>query len=269
MLTMTATPIPRSLALTLYGELDISIINQLPGGRKPIETAVLSWAARSHAYDHLVKELKAGNQAYIVAPRIEDTEDNMTSVKQLEKELAKSYLKDFKFSILHAKMKPDQKENIMEAFYKGDLGAVISTSVVEVGVDNPNATIMIIESAERFGLAQLHQLRGRVGRGSKQSTCYVISSKDSEPSRRLIAMSQTNDGFKLSELDLRIRGAGALYGTRQHGPLDINIADITDKQLLQKVAKAVDNFVEKGYDSSKFPLLSRRLAHASRATFLN
>jgi len=268
-LTMTATPIPRSLALTLYGELDISIIKQLPGGRQPINTEILAWTARSHAYTSLVNSLRTGGQAYIIAPRIEDTDSDMASVRALEKELTRSYLKDVNYAVLHGRLKPELKEKIMQDFFIGKIKVVISTSVIEVGVDNPNAVVMIVESAERFGLAQLHQLRGRVGRGNKAASCFLIASKDNEPSRRLHAMAQTNDGFKLSELDLKIRGAGALYGTRQHGPLDINIADITDKQLLAQVASAVDNFIEKGYDASNYPILYKRLLRASKVTFLN
>jgi len=268
-LTMTATPIPRSLALTIYGELDISLLKELPKGRKKITTNVLSQAAKLVAYDSIKTEIKKGNQAYVVAPRIEDTGDDMANIVNLEKSLPNLVGKTVKYDIVHGTMKAEDKENVMEKFYKGSNDVLLGTTVIEVGVDNPNATVMVIEGAERFGLAQLHQLRGRIGRSDKASTCFLVTSQGFEPTRRLNAMKQTTDGFKLAQLDLKIRGPGALYGTRQHGPLDLNIADIEDVEMLKRTAKAVDRFIELGYDVSQCKLLNRRIQSMRKATFLN
>ena len=219
-LVMTATPIPRTLALILYGDLDISIIDELPPGRQPIDTIAVSKDKRDRAYNNLVRaEVEKGRQVYIVCPLVEESEAiEAKAAVDLVEELKSEFFSDLRLGLLHGKMKPSEKDETMKKFKNKELDILVSTTVIEVGVNVPNATLMIIENAERFGLAQLHQLRGRVGRGSHKSYCILIYSSKSEVySQRMSIMEETTDGFKISEKDLEIRGPGEFFGTRQHG----------------------------------------------------
>jgi ATP-dependent DNA helicase RecG len=240
-LVMTATPIPRTLALTLYGDLDVSVIDQMPPGRTPIETR---WSAPEHlpgVWDFVGREVKKGRQAYVVYPVIEQSKSNeaQLSLKSAMVEyerLQKSVFPKMRVGLLHGRMKSEEKEKVMEAFRRGDLHILVSTTVIEVGVDVPNATMMVIEHAERFGLSQLHQLRGRIGRGGEKSTCLLIAPKRvSEDAReRLETMVATNDGFAIAETDLKLRGPGEFFGTRQHGSLGFHIANpLRDREILE------------------------------------
>lgn len=267
-LSMTATPIPRSLALTLYGELDISLLDAMPPGRKTIETTLVSPNSREKLNQHILEEVEAGRQTYVVCPVI--TEDNKlqtTSAEATFKRLQTTF-RGKKVALLHGKLKPDEKIEVMEQFVSGKTDILVSTTVIEVGVNVPNATVMVIEGADRFGLAQLHQLRGRVGRSTQQSYCYIVPSDSSAPSQRLRSFVRLSDGFRLAELDLKLRGPGAIYGVSQHGVLDLRFATLTDTKLLAEVRQAVNDFV-KNDDLKKYPELSRRVRKAQAVITLN
>jgi ATP-dependent DNA helicase RecG len=240
-LTMTATPIPRTLALTAYGDLDVTTIRQMPAGRPQIHTALMKDADREAMHDLVRGELKKGRQAYIIYPLVEESEkiDLANAVTGAE-ELANGALKGFKVWLLHGRMKPQEKNDVMAAFKRGETHALVSTTVVEVGVDVPNATMLVIEHAERFGLSQLHQLRGRVGRGTETSYCVLLTPGSGGPAYdRLKAMERTRDGFKLAELDLEIRGPGEFLGTRQSGELQFQYASLVrDQFVLHEARKA-------------------------------
>ncbi len=239
-LVMTATPIPRTLALILYGDLDISIIDELPPGRQPIETIALDKSKRDNAYNSLVREeVEKGRQVYIVCPLVEESEAiEAKAATELVEELKEEYFSDLRVGLLHGKMKASEKDSIMKSFKNKEIDILVSTTVIEVGVNVPNATLMIIENAERFGLAQLHQLRGRVGRGSHKSYCILIyASKSDVCKQRMAIMEETNDGFKISEKDLEIRGPGEFFGTRQHGLPELKVANIFKHMKILKLAQ--------------------------------
>lgn len=245
-LVMTATPIPRTLALILYGDLDISIIDELPPGRQPIETIAVYKDRREKAYNKLVRsEVEKGRQVYIVCPLVEESEAiEAKAAVDLVEELKCEYFSDLRLGLLHGKMKPSEKDDIMKKFKNKELDILVSTTVIEVGVNVPNATLMIIENAERFGLAQLHQLRGRVGRGRHKSYCILIYSSKSEVcSQRMGIMEETTDGFKISEKDLEIRGPGEFFGTRQHGLPELKVANIFKHMKILKLAQQEARYI--------------------------
>ena len=245
-LVMTATPIPRTLALILYGDLDISIIDELPPGRKPIETLAIEKRKRESYYMSKVRsEIEKGRQVYVVCPLVEESETlDLKSASEVYDELRYDFFKDLRVGLLHGKMKASEKDQLMEAFKNHELDILVSTTVIEVGVNVPNASLMIIENAERFGLAQLHQLRGRVGRGSEKSYCTLIYGSKTEICRhRMAIMEETNDGFKISEKDLELRGPGDFFGTRQHGLPELRVANLFKHmkilRLVQKEAREI------------------------------
>lgn len=243
-LVMSATPIPRTLALIIYGDLDISVLDTLPSGRKKIETFAVTGKLRQRAYTFIKKQLDEGRQAYIVCPAIDDNEADLTAVISYYNNISTTSFKDYKIALLHGKMHNDEKDKVMADFYGHKIDILVSTTVVEVGVDVPNSTVMVIENADRFGLSQLHQLRGRVGRGKWQSYCILITDNVSDESKkRLKIMASISDGFKISEEDLKLRGPGDFFGDRQHGLPELKIADMsTDMEVLknaQKIAKEI------------------------------
>lgn len=245
-LVMTATPIPRTLALILYGDLDISIIDELPPGRQPIETIAIEHKRRNEAYENLVRsEVQKGRQVYVVCPLVEESEKiEATAASELVEELKREFFSDLRVGLLHGKMRPSEKDAIMDDFKNKKLDILVSTTVIEVGVNVPNATLMIIENAERFGLAQLHQLRGRVGRGKHKSYCILIyNSKTEVCKERMAIMEETTDGFKISQKDLEIRGPGEFFGTRQHGLPELKVANIFKHIKILKQAQLEARYI--------------------------
>lgn len=269
MLCMTATPIPRSLQLTVYGDLDISIINQLPKGRKPITTKIVTSGARHEVYSDIDEQIKLGRQAYIVCPVISEggTNAELKSVKAEHERLNKSIFKHRRVALLHGQMKPAEKDEVMQTFKSGKADILISTTVIEVGVDVPNATVMLIEGADRFGLAQLHQLRGRVGRGEDQSFCYLIPSGE-RISQRLRELENSNDGFYLAEADLKLRGPGEIYGRAQHGKLDLSFVNLANTIMI-KQAKEAAQWIVDNIDLLQYKQLADKVARYQRLTSLN
>jgi ATP-dependent DNA helicase RecG len=269
-LVMTATPIPRTLAMTLYGDLDVSVIDELPPGRKPITTRHIFRNRIDEVYSFIEKQLSEGRQAYIVYPLI--TESEKMDLKNLEEGYAQlcNRFCDYKIGKLHGKMKPKEKEAEMQRFASGETQILVSTTVIEVGVDVPNSTIMVIENAERFGLSQLHQLRGRVGRGAQQSYCILVTDfKLSDDTRkRMEIMTASNDGFEIAEADLKLRGPGDIEGTQQSGiAFDLKIANLAkDEQLLQFVRDIARDIVDNDPDCNREEnrVLWRRLAELKR-----
>ncbi|MFN3504773.1 MAG: ATP-dependent DNA helicase RecG [Caldimicrobium sp.] len=263
-LVMTATPIPRTLALTVYGDLEVSLIKEMPKGRKPTITKLYLHYNKEKAYEAVKEELNKGHQAYVILPLIEESENlNLKALLTYGEELKNTIFKDFKVEILHGKMSSVEKEKIMQAFKRGEIDVLISTTVVEVGVDVPNATVMVIEHAERFGLSQLHQLRGRVGRSEKQSYCFLIAyniSFHSDAYKRLQILCQTNDGFKIAEEDLKLRGPGEILGTQQSGFLEFKKADpVKDLDLLLLAKEAAFELIKKSPNLEEYPALKEEL----------
>lgn len=257
MLTMTATPIPRTLALTVHGDLDLTIIDELPKGRKPIKTAMITQSGHKYAYELIKDEIEQGRQAYVVYPLIEESETLSAKAATIEAEKFRTEIfPQFKIGLLHGKLKNEEKEQVMSDFKNKKYDILVSTTVVEVGVDVPNATVMLIENAERFGLSQLHQLRGRVGRSDLQSFCIISTSTKSQETReRLDIMTQTNDGFVIAEKDLQIRGPGEFLGVRQSGLPDLIISDLVkDAKILEMARAEAIDFV-KIYNIDTFPML--------------
>lgn len=265
-LTITATPIPRTVALTLYGDLDLSVIKELPKGRPKISTHLVPERKRGDSYQFLRKHVKAGEQVYIITPLIEES-DTLQSVKAATIEfqrLAEEVFPDLKLGLLHGRLKSKEKEQVLNDFKNHEIDILVSTSVVEVGVDIPNATIMVIEGAERFGLAQLHQLRGRIGRGTKESFCLLYTSNGSnQEASRLKNLETTFDGLKLAELDLKIRGSGEIFGLKQSGRWNLKIADLSDIELIEKTRTAAKKILEDNLTLDKYPLLQAQLASIS------
>lgn len=269
-LSLTATPIPRSLALTLYGELDISILADKPPGRQPIITEIISPNSRQQLYAKIDKQLEQGRQMFVVCPMISESDAlDASSAEKVYDELRQKAFKHRRVGLLHGKLKPTDKQKIMQQFVDHELDILVSTTVIEVGVDVPNASIMLIESPERFGLAQLHQLRGRVGRSSHQGFCYLALDDSRSPTRRLRAMVSSSDGFDLAELDLELRGPGAIYGTSQHGQLDLRIAKLTDTQLIAAARSAAQQVLERQDNLLKYKQLMTQVTRLRAVTNLN
>ena len=270
LLSLTATPIPRSLALTLYGELDISVLDAKPAGRQLIHTEIVSPNSVEPVYDDIRRDLDAGRQMFVVCPLI--TESDVLEAHSAEKiydQFRKKEFKKYRVGLLHGKMKAEDKNAVMQQFVAHELDILVSTTVIEVGVDVPNASVMMIQSAERFGLAQLHQLRGRVGRGAHKAYCYLMMSDSSAPSKRLRALESSQDGFKLAELDLELRGPGAIYGQSQHGALDLRVAKLTDVALIAAARSAAAEFIQRGENLVDYTELHRRVTKLRAVTNLN
>ena len=264
-LVMSATPIPRTLALILYGDLDVSVIDQLPPGRQPIETYAVPGSYHQRVYNFIRKLVAEGRQAYIVCPMVEENDelpDERKAVTAYAQKLQAEVFPDLKVAFVHGKMKAKEKDTVMAAFANHETDILVSTTVIEVGVDVPNAAVMVIENAERFGLSQLHQLRGRVGRGKHQSYCILISDNQNEETKqRLKVMTKTADGFKIAEEDLRLRGPGDFFGERQHGLPGLRIADIgCDTQLLKEAQQAAEELLARDPDLRDHPAAAQRVA---------
>lgn len=247
-LVMSATPIPRTLAIILYGDLHLSVVDEVPADRLPIKNCVVDTSYRKKAYDFIARQVKCGRQAYVICPMVEAGEEGtegLENVVDYSEKLKEALPRDIQVEILHGKMKPADKKRIMDAFAQGNIHVLVSTTVIEVGINVPNATVMMIENAERFGLAQLHQLRGRIGRGKEQSYCIFINgSGKGNSGERLSVLNKSNDGFFIAEEDLKLRGPGDLFGIRQSGEIEFKIADIyQDSELLKKISMTVDRLL--------------------------
>jgi ATP-dependent DNA helicase RecG len=273
LLTMTATPIPRTIALTLFGDLDISVLTEMPVGRIPVKTYLAPQAKRPGAYGWIRKQIQtSGCQVFVVCPRISDEDDDASeheetklSIKAVESEseiLKTKVFPDLRIALLHGKMKPKEKNEIMQKFKNKEFDILVTTTVVEVGIDIPNATIMVIEGAERYGLAQLHQLRGRVGRSSAQSYCVLFTTDGMSASERLSFFAKTTKGMELAEYDFRHRGPGNMYGTAQHGIGELQIANLFDFALVSATQKAAAVIAET-YAPERYPAISKRLEQYS------
>lgn len=270
LLTMTATPIPRSLQLTVFGDLDTSVLDEMPKGRQPITTTILTEVeTREKLYPKIRETVSLGQQVYWVCKAIDDDpRTETTSVKSRAAKLTRDF-PGLQIEFLHGRMKPAEKDAIMERFSKGETKILVSTTVVEVGVDVPNATLMTIENAESYGLAQLHQLRGRVGRGQAASYCYLLTSGDLQPSRRLRELEKSSDGFYLAEVDLKLRGPGEIYGALQHGALDLRIASLSDTRLIARAQADVLSFLQNPENMVKYKELMEGITKYQQLTTLN
>jgi ATP-dependent DNA helicase RecG len=246
-LLMTATPIPRTLAMAVYGDLDISVLDEMPPGRQPVRTLLRHEGERADVYDLMKRELDRGRQGYVVYPLVESSEAvELRDATTMARELARAVFHGYRVGLVHGKMKASEKDAVMRRFKAGDLQLLVSTTVIEVGIDIPNATIMVVEHADHFGLAQLHQLRGRVGRGGDAAVCVLLTPfrRGDAAHQRLQAMAHTNDGFKIAEVDLEIRGPGELLGTRQSGLPDFRVANlIRDRNILEEARKAAERWL--------------------------
>ena len=269
LLSMTATPIPRSLQLTIFGDLSVSILDELPAGRQPITTKIVSPNSTKQMWQEIEKELVAKHQIYYICKKIDDKgTSDLSNVKKESQKIAHQF-PNYNVAYLHGRMKPAEKDEIMTLFANGEIDILVSTTVVEVGVNVPNATVMVIADADQYGLSQLHQLRGRVGRGSDASYCYLINSNSDAPTRRLREIERSQDGFYLAEVDLKLRGPGELYGSLQHGALDLRIATITDTKLVHRADLLVKEFMKKGYDMVEYKELKDSVQKYQRLTTLN
>ena len=269
LLSMTATPIPRSLQLTIFGDLSVSVLDELPAGRQPITSKIVSPSSTRQMWDAVEKELAAKHQVYYICKKIDDKGASELKSVKAEVQRISQHFKNYNVAYLHGKMKPAEKDEIMTMFARGEIDILVSTTVVEVGVNVPNATVMVIADADQYGLSQLHQLRGRVGRGSAASFCYLINSTSDAPSRRLREIERSQDGFYLAEVDLKLRGPGEIYGSLQHGALDLRIATITDTRLVHQADKLVKDFISKKYDMIEYKELSAAIKKYQRLTTLN
>jgi ATP-dependent DNA helicase RecG len=255
-LNMTATPIPRTLAIVAYGDQDLSVLNEMPPGRQTIITKVAPPEHRTTVYRFIEGKMKQGQQVYVICPLIDESDTLEVKSVKTEYEQLKNIFPGFRIAMLHGKLKPEEKTHIMSEFKAGKTDLLVSTSVIEVGVDVPNASIMLIEGADRFGLSQLHQFRGRVGRGTDQSYCFLFTDANSGTTyTRLKAMTEYSDGFKLAEIDLKLRGPGEVYGIRQSGLPDLKIASITNGVLVSRVRKAAEHLVKTSPSLKKYPKL--------------
>ena len=276
LLSMTATPIPRSLALTIYGDLDLSLIDEMPKGKRIVETKLIPEKERNKAYKLVEKEIKKGNQAFVICPRIDKKEENeehswaeVKTVKQEFENLSKKVFPRFKLAMLHGKMATTEKSQIMKDFQKGKINILVSTSVIEVGIDIPKATIMIIEGAERFGLAQLHQFRGRIGRSGDKAYCFLFYNSNSQKSKaRLRALVKIQNGLELAERDLKIRGPGQFLGTKQWGLPDIAMNALDDLSLVEQARQEARKILENDPELKKNPILKRRVKKFQEKTHL-
>ncbi|MDX1535575.1 MAG: ATP-dependent DNA helicase RecG [Candidatus Spechtbacterales bacterium] len=261
LLSMTATPIPRSLALTVYGDLDITLLKEMPKGRKKIITKIIPTKKRKEAYDLIKKELDKNRQAFVIFPLVDESKKiELKAATAEHKKLSEGPFSDYKVGLLHGKMKSDEKEKVMNKMKKNKIDVLVATSVVEVGIDIPEATVMMIEGAERFGLAQLHQFRGRVGRNEHQSYCLLLSESDSNNTmKRLKALTKAKDGFELAEYDLAFRGPGDVYGTRQSGIPDLAMASLTNVELIEEAREAAQNMLDEDPEFETAPLLKERV----------
>jgi len=266
LLSMTATPIPRTLALTVYGDLDLTLLDQMPPGRKQVITEVVKPDGRDEVYEHIRAEIKNGRQAYVITPRIDEPDPNKAgalqakSVKTEAVRLKEKVFPEFEIGVLHGKLRPKEKENVMNDFADGKIQILAATSVVEVGVNIPNATIIVIEGAERFGLAQLHQLRGRVLRSAHQAYCFIFPNTKSQISlKRLRSLAKAQNGFELAEEDLKLRGAGELYGRRQWGISDIGMEAIKNIKMVEAARKEAHGIIEKDSELERYPLLKEKI----------
>lgn len=267
-LVMSATPIPRTLAIILYGDLHISVVDELPANRLPIKNCVVNTSYRAKAYEFIEKEVRAGRQAYVICPQVEEGElEDLENVVDYTEKLRSRLSPDIQVAYLHGKMRPADKNRIMEEFAAREIDVLVSTTVIEVGINVPNATVMMVENAERFGLAQLHQLRGRVGRGEHQSYCIFVSTKENkETMERLQILNQSNDGFYIANQDLKLRGPGDLFGIRQSGDFSFRIGDIyNDAGVLQKASAAIDTLLQRDplLDSPEHGALRKHLEYVS------
>lgn len=271
LLSLTATPIPRTLALTVYGDLDISVIDALPPGRQPIATKLITTKTREAAYGFIDHQIGEGHQVFVVCPLVEDSDTlGAKSVTAEVERLRQGPFTHRRIGMIHGKLKPAERETVMQQFRDGELDILVATSVIEVGIDVPNASVMLIESAERFGLAALHQLRGRVGRDAHQSYCLVASDSTAPGvAERLQALERTQDGFRLAQIDLELRGPGQVYGQRQHGMLELELADLSDTRLVAAVRAAANRFVSNPATMLQYPQVVERINRLKSITSLD